>query len=446
MQQKWNAKRKRSKESQQSQKRSRASGGDSRYKNLFVGDRIRVWWNEDQCFYAGRIIERKGTSLYLYYDDGESEWVDLGREKIEMIEVGDADYGSPTLNKPHSMHGCLEYGLPDLDSAISVYPLVGMDKVKSPLTPYPQGGIWKPPHRSPSAGGRNRERYEHFYPDLDAAWYRFDPNSAEIASLVPPGKKLTWTEWRAIRRRLAPPRRFSKNFIVDELNKRNEYRRMVRMLQQCSESNKGQGFPVPPLIQPGTPVIAYNKRHQAIHRGKVLFHSPGDNGYFVQFEYLDFGSEFCPDIEVSRIDPPQPVLTKSQMSTKKAKMTSIGDIEKLNPSDQSFERYSLVSLLATIERLLERKRCILDVLEENNRLEMPQQDNGFRNPTKSDRSRSEDLQATISAWLHANLLLTNDSLRQAKQLLTAAYSQGCQITNESVGSVWTCVICVLSYL
>lgn len=103
-----------------------------------------------------------------------------------------------------------------------------------------------------------------------------------------------------VRRRIRHrPRRFSRNFIVSQLKKRNLYRSIVRQVQRDPDCAHTLAFDVPATIRPGTTVTAYNKRFRMLHRGTVLFHDPPKKGYVIQFERKGFGHEFCPDTEVA---------------------------------------------------------------------------------------------------------------------------------------------------
>lgn len=83
------------------------------------------------------------------------------------------------------------------------------------------------------------------------------------------------------------------------MKKRNRYRSIVRRLQQNPDCAQSKGFVFPEPIHAGTTVTAYNKRCNILHRGTVLFYSPRDHGYFIQFERKGMGCEFCPDTDVA---------------------------------------------------------------------------------------------------------------------------------------------------
>ncbi len=264
--------------------------------------------------------------------------------------------------------------------------------------------------------------HEFFYPDLDAAWYKFDPHAALIASLVPPGVELTWRQWKMIRRQFNRPRRFSQTFITSQLSKRNRFRRMIRKLQRHSDSGKTHNFPVPPILQPGTTVKAYIRRSRIVSKGNVLFYSPGDHGYMVQFDAEELGCEFCPDTDVARFSTTANASVPGSGNTSsRASNHSPLDAPVLLENDPFYERYSLVSLIATIERAKERKKVILDAMQENNRFVFPSLRSNRANSFEPHTERWDAFQRSSSAWLHANLILTNQSLQESLELLRSLY-------------------------
>lgn len=60
-----------------------AAGGEA-----WVGKSIRVFWADDQQWYEGTVAEFDGTSQkhQVQYEDGDEEWLDLGKEKYEWVE------------------------------------------------------------------------------------------------------------------------------------------------------------------------------------------------------------------------------------------------------------------------------------------------------------------------------------------------------------------------
>ncbi len=53
------------------------------------GRRIRVWWPAESEWYEGTVGGRSGRKHSVEYDDGDTELVDLSREKFELLEGGE---------------------------------------------------------------------------------------------------------------------------------------------------------------------------------------------------------------------------------------------------------------------------------------------------------------------------------------------------------------------
>ena len=183
---------------------------------------------------------------------------------------------------------------------------------------------------------------------------------------------------------------------------------------------------------------AFNKRYQIIHKGTVLFYSKGDDGYFVQFHVEELGCEFCPDSEVSRVSQRRlPFSAKKTASMNETKATqtlapvSLDEVGSISARDSAYERRSLVSLVANVERAIERKNAILDAMEEQNRLVSPYRRSRHRHFDPISLDAGETMQQTISAWLHANLILTNRSLRKALEHLQSTYAESSTLAESS---------------
>lgn len=51
-----------------------------------VGDRIEVYWKDDDDYYASKVVERRGEQFLLQYDqDGDTEWLDLAQETFRFL-------------------------------------------------------------------------------------------------------------------------------------------------------------------------------------------------------------------------------------------------------------------------------------------------------------------------------------------------------------------------
>lgn len=338
----------------------------------------------------------------------------------------------------------LEFFLPDLDDSIAALSRTGKSKPIEPIKVLTQSRICTKFYRFLGGRARRWARHEFYYPDLDAAWYGFDQRAASIALKIPMGVKLTWREWKAMRRQLNRPRRFSRAFVAMELSKRNRFRRMVRKLQRSPDSSRSLAFRVPSIVKPGTSVTAYNKRYQIVHQGTVLFYSRDDDGYFIQFDEEELGCEFCPDSEVASLPASGPPISarsdhyqsnSNQPSKSPSNLAgSVLDAESLSKNDRAYERFSLTSLIVNVERAKERKKAILDAMEEHNNFVSPYRRSKLYIFPKPPSGRMEALQETVGAWLHANLIHTNRSLRAGLDLLNAAYLEDDSSHSDSYAS------------
>jgi hypothetical protein len=155
--------------------------------------------------------------------------------------------------------------------------------------------------------------------------------------------------------------------------------------------------------------------------GVVLFYSPGDHGYLIQFDAKELGCEFCPDADVASV---KTTFMHSALDMGSLSDPLSQDLEVIPKDDSALERYSLALLLANIERAKERKKAILEAMRENNaslfRRHHPDDHVGLGNDRADPFSA---FQRSTSAWLHANLILCNGSLRKSLELLRSAYSE-----------------------
>lgn len=337
-------------------------------------------------------------------------------------------------NPPEISKVRLELYAPETDDVIAASVQCVKVKPTESLKPFPHASISTKFFRFLSGRARWWASHEFFYPDLDAAWYDFDPHAGLIISLLPPGVELTWHKWKRIRRQFNRPRRFSQSFIANELTKRNRFRRIVRQLQRSPDSTMAYSFPVPAIFEPGTVVSAYHRKYRIVHQGRVLFYSPGDNGYLIQFDAEELGCEFCPDTEVASMNTSLKQslsLNKNDSFHRSDGSDESSDIPSLPENDAAYERFSLVSLIATIDQATTRKKAILDAIEENNRFIFPPLRTSGRNGVKYNPERSGAFQRSTMAWLHANLILVNQSLNESMELLRLAYSEESASTQKS---------------
>lgn len=131
---------------------------------------------------------------------------------------------------------------------------------------------------------RSWAMHEFFYSDIDRSWYDISEFAADIARLgILPGMTLSRREWRFVRRRINKrPRRFSKQFISEQLEDRDRHRRMVRHFRKYPEKAKDISFDIPSPIRVGGTVTAFNKKFLTLHRGIVLFHDVAGCQYLIQ--------------------------------------------------------------------------------------------------------------------------------------------------------------------
>jgi hypothetical protein len=119
---------------------------------------------------------------------------------------------------------------------------------------------------------------------------------------ISPGARLATSEWRAIRRQISrKPRLFSSRFIDSQLEERDEFRSVVRLLQKSPLLDGMYAVPVdvPATIQAGSKVTAYSRRFRILQRGTVMSYDVASSSYNVRFDCAEFGSEDCPDTEVA---------------------------------------------------------------------------------------------------------------------------------------------------
>lgn len=68
--------------------KSRARGGNPvgyHPREVKAGDRLAVYWPEDNLFYAGMVTRMSGTEVRFLYDDGDRETIDLSRESFVIL-------------------------------------------------------------------------------------------------------------------------------------------------------------------------------------------------------------------------------------------------------------------------------------------------------------------------------------------------------------------------
>ena len=49
-----------------------------------VGSRISIYWPLDKTYYSGTVEARKDKDVFIHYDDGEGEWLDLTQNEFKV--------------------------------------------------------------------------------------------------------------------------------------------------------------------------------------------------------------------------------------------------------------------------------------------------------------------------------------------------------------------------
>ena len=82
-----------------SHKCSPATESSALYGQSTVGKSCRIFWPDDQAWYVGKItsFDIKTGKHQVYYDDGDEEWLDLGKERIEFVPIEDIPGTAPCV-------------------------------------------------------------------------------------------------------------------------------------------------------------------------------------------------------------------------------------------------------------------------------------------------------------------------------------------------------------
>ncbi|CAB9531459.1 TUDOR [Seminavis robusta] len=67
-----------------------------------VGSQVAVFWPEDDQYYAATVVEHRDSSthrkpLYIEYDDGDAEWIDLSEHVFRPIGFGEVSNGTGSI-------------------------------------------------------------------------------------------------------------------------------------------------------------------------------------------------------------------------------------------------------------------------------------------------------------------------------------------------------------
>lgn len=146
--------------------------------------------------------------------------------------------------------------------------------------------------------------FEWFYSAIDYPWFA-KMEFMEYLDHVGLGHvpRLTRIEWGVIRSSLGRPRRFSKQFLVEEKTKLNQYRDSVRAHYAELLAGTREGLPTDlarPLIV-GQRVIAIHPKTREIQDGSVL--TVDNCRCQVQFDQPELGVEFIMDIDCMPLNP-----------------------------------------------------------------------------------------------------------------------------------------------
>ncbi|KAH9298276.1 hypothetical protein KI387_029958, partial [Taxus chinensis] len=146
--------------------------------------------------------------------------------------------------------------------------------------------------------------YEWFYSAIDLPWFERNEfveylNHAGLGN-VP---RLTCIEWAVIRSSLGKPRRLSTQFLQEEREKLDQYRKAVRKIHRDVHTGVCNVFPAD-LALPfsvGQQVIVCHPKTREIHSGTIL--TVGWNRCTVQFHRAELGVESVLDIDCMAINP-----------------------------------------------------------------------------------------------------------------------------------------------
>lgn len=66
------------------QKKADAEDDKNEFKGT-IGQRVEVYWPDDDTWYAANIVKQRGRQHFLKYDDGDTEWIDLRKEQVRLV-------------------------------------------------------------------------------------------------------------------------------------------------------------------------------------------------------------------------------------------------------------------------------------------------------------------------------------------------------------------------
>ena len=78
-----------------------------------AGQRAKVWWTIDACWFFGSVLERKDDLIHIFYDDGAQMWHDLLTTRVEDANLQplppQRSLPPPHTKKPKRRSGSVEF-------------------------------------------------------------------------------------------------------------------------------------------------------------------------------------------------------------------------------------------------------------------------------------------------------------------------------------------------
>ena len=122
--------------------RSKFNKPTNKWQKVTPGDRIDVFWADDQKYYTAKVIKnQEGTTYFhlFYEDDGATEWLDLSREDFNLLgndtlaaEAASSSVGGPsdTPRKDNRSLPPQRPSLPDNHAHLAPFLRYAWDRVK----------------------------------------------------------------------------------------------------------------------------------------------------------------------------------------------------------------------------------------------------------------------------------------------------------------------------
>jgi hypothetical protein len=279
--------------------------------------------------------------------------------------------------------------------------------------------------------------------ELPVLLFRYNENLVAKRLGVNIDTPLSLHGWKTIRRQQKiVPRRFSKQFVAGQLQERNEYRRMVRMLQSNPDLTIDFPYNVCMPIRVGSMVTAFCRKFQIIQRGRVLAYERAKALYLVEFESDRYGYEWCPDSDVAtcgkrtmlirnnkdalvhsfvfdEIDGNE-IVKQSITGSAAAMLTTDVTLIPSRPHsllDDVANYDAFLSLLNVIDIVRNRKRDILLLIEDANTLAIDQLPFGVGDDEAEEIERTTARSVNLSPSAKDHLLWLQRSLERTNLVL-----------------------------